>query len=853
MTGVDPFILLGQACALVELTLGVDHCRAIEITPGGHVVLRASIGSNNTFVHCNRDDEENESLATYVAIAGAPVILTSLDGETRFKSTHLRNFHGIRGGAGIAIPQPAGVFGALLAYSNEERAFEEHEIGFLNATASLLGEALQRSRTEDALRRSQSRLTQLIAATLDAVITVDRNMTVIEWNPQAEAAFGVRSRDVVGRPLPNTVIPPSLYQIFEGVMERYRDGDMTVGTRSKARRRTEATARRADGQEFPVEISIDPVGSGPEQTFTAFIRDISERQHAHRELEQREQRFRALVEKSWSGVALLDEDLNFVYAGASTERLLGHREEQLVGKNFFSFVHPRESDSSEQLFRRLTTTPGADLQGELRFLKSDGSWVWLEGFAQNLLHDENVRAIVVNYRDVTQRKATERQLEYQAYYDALTGLPNRLLFRDRVINAIAQARRNRRGMAVMYLDLDHFKNVNDGLGHSTGDALLSEVAVRLATCIRASDTISRLGGDEFTILLNETPTSEAVASVARKILRSLSAPFRVDGHELFVTASIGISLYPADGDDVETLLKCADSAMYRAKELGRNQSQLFTASMNERYVRRLETEQRLHHALERRELELYYQPIYDRSRRRVHSVEALVRWNHPERGLVEPNDFIPLAEDTGLIVPIGEWVLDATCRQLRDWRNRGLVNLCAAVNISAPQLQQENFAGMVLGTLQLHDIDPHLLQLEITESVAVQNIDLTMDVLRELRRIGVGVAIDDFGTGQSSLVYLKRFPIDTIKIDRTFVQDVTTDESAAAIVSYVINLAHSMRLNVVAEGVETDEQYSFLRLYACDLLQGYLFSRPLPAGAAYEFLRSEVRGPKTVEIRNPLA
>src|SRR5260221_3905738 len=214
LTGVDPFILLGQACALVELTLGVDHCRAIEITPGGHVVLRASIGSNNTFVHCNRDDEENESLATYVAIAGAPVILTSLDGETRFKSTHLRNFHGIRGGAGIAIPQPAGVFGALSAYSNEQRALEEHEIGFLNATASLLAEALQRSRTEDALRRSQSRLTQLIAATLDAVITVDRNMTVIEWNPQAEAAFGVRSRDVVGRPLPNTVIPPSLYQIF---------------------------------------------------------------------------------------------------------------------------------------------------------------------------------------------------------------------------------------------------------------------------------------------------------------------------------------------------------------------------------------------------------------------------------------------------------------------------------------------------------------------------------------------------------------------------------------------------------------------------------------------------------------
>src|SRR5258708_9452644 len=473
LTGVDPFILLGQACALVELTLAVDHCRAIEITPGGHVIVRASIGSNATLNHCDRDDEENQSLATYVAIAGAPVILSSLDGETRFKCSHLRAYHRIHGGAGIAIPRPSGVFGAVLTYTNDERMFEEHEIGFLSATANLLGEALQRARTEEALRRSESRLTQLIAATLDAVITIDRAWIVIEWNPQAEAAFGVRPRDVIGRPLPRAIIPPSLHEIFEAVMERYRDRAMTIGTRSKARRRMESTARRADGEEFPVEITIDPVGSGEEKTFTAFIRDISERQRSQRELEQRERRFRVLVEKSWSGVALLDENFDFAYVGASTERLLGYREEELIGKNFFSYVHQRESENSQQLFRRLSGAPGTDMQGELRFLHSDGLWVWLEGFAQNLLHDENVRAIVVNYRDVTQRKETEKQLEYQAYYDALTGLPNPLLFRDRVINAIAQAHRNRRGMAVMYLDLDHFKNVNDGLGHSTGDPLLA--------------------------------------------------------------------------------------------------------------------------------------------------------------------------------------------------------------------------------------------------------------------------------------------------------------------------------------------------------------------------------------------
>jgi diguanylate cyclase (GGDEF)-like protein/PAS domain S-box-containing protein len=536
------------------------------------------------------------------------------------------------------------------------------------------------------------------------------------------------------------------------------------------------------------------------------------------------------VEKSWSGVVLLDQSLAFSYAGASTDRLLGYSEGDLLGASILGFVHPRERHTARQLFADLLEAPNREFQGEIRFLHKNGTWVWLEGFAQNLLHDPSVGAIIVNYRDITQRKATEKQLEYQAYYDALTGLPNRLLFRDRVLTAIAQAQRNRRALAVMYLDLDHFKLVNDGLGHSVGDKLLGQVAERLATSVRASDTISRLGGDEFTLLLNDVGNSDAVAGVARKILHSLARPFKVDGHELFVTASIGISLFPNDGDDVEILLKSADSAMYRAKELGRNQAQLFTASMNERYVRRLAIEQSLHHALERRELELHYQPVYDRLRRPV-SVEALIRWSHPTRGLVPPADFIPLAEETGLIVPIGEWVVREVCAQLRRWHDAGLAALKAAINISAPQLQQPTFTRVVVDALQRNGLAPSALQIEITESVAVQNIDLILQVLKELKQHGVGIAIDDFGTGQSSLLYLKRFPIDTVKIDKTFIQDVTTDDSAAAIVSYVISLAHTLRFEVVAEGVETEEQYAFLRLNGCDRLQGFLFS---PARSANE-------------------
>jgi diguanylate cyclase (GGDEF)-like protein/PAS domain S-box-containing protein len=815
LTGVDPYILLGQACALVELTLAVDHCRVLEITPSGRVALRASIGSNATFNHCQRDDEENESIAMYVSVAGAPVLFTDLGQETRFKSSHLLNDHGIRGGAGVAIPAATGVFGVLLAYSAAERLLAEYEVAFLRSVASLLGEALERNRTEQALRKSESRLKQLIDSTLDAVVTVDRHGRVIEWNPQAEAIFGMKARDVLGRPVPADMIP------------------VTTG----AQRRVEALGRRAGGEEFPIEITIDPVGSGSDRTFTAFIRDISERRRAQEELERREQRYRALVEKSWSGVALLDHNLAFAYAGSSTDRLLGYNERDLLGASFLGFVHPRERTSARQLFADLLGAPNREVQGELRFLHKNGTWVWIEGFAQNLLHDPSVGAIVMNYRDVTQRKATEKQLEYQAYYDALTGLPNRLLFRDRVITAIAQAQRNRRSLAVMYLDLDHFKLVNDGLGHSTGDKLLAQAAERLQGSVRASDTISRLGGDEFTLLLNDVGNSDAVAGVARKILQSLARPFKVDGHELFVTASIGISLHPSDGSDVETLLKAADSAMYRAKELGRNQAQLFTASMNERYVRRLALEQSLHHALERRELELHYQPVYDRARRKPVSVEALIRWNHPTRGLVPPADFIPLAEETGLIVPIGEWVLREVCAQLRRWHDGGLTAMKAAINISAPQLQQPAFTRVVADTLARHALPAPSLQIEITESVAVQNIDAIMQVLTELKELGVGIAIDDFGTGQSSLVYLKRFPIDTVKIDQTFVRDVTTDDSAAAIVSYVISLAHTLRFEVVAEGVETEEQYQFLRLNACDRLQGFLFSPAVPASEIEKLIR----------------
>ncbi|HEY0156866.1 MAG TPA: EAL domain-containing protein [Thermoanaerobaculia bacterium] len=832
LTGVDPLILVGQACALVELTLQVSHCRALELT-GGRMVVRAALGGNETFAHCDGDAEEDESLGMMTLLADAPVTFSNLAEETRFPATHLRDRHRIRCGAAVAIRTQYGPFGIIAAYSDCDRTFADYELAFLRSTANIVGEAIARAHTEQALRRSEARLRQLIATTLDAVITVDRNLNVTEWNREAEAVFGIPARAAIGHPLRESLLPEGSLRAFRRAIERH-DANRPSPL---LRRRFETFARRATGEELPVEITFAPAGSGNDATFTAFIRDISERKRAERELERREQRFRTIVEKSWSGVVLLDGDIRFSFAGSSTQYIIGYDEQELLGREMLEFVHPREAPAARGIFDEVLARPNHEAHGELRFRHKNGRWVWLEGFCQNLLHEPSVGAIVLNYRDVTQRKETEKQLEYRAHYDSLTGLPNRLLFRDRLVNSISTARRNRVGVAVMYLDVDHFKLVNDGLGHSFGDRLLADVALRLNGALRASDTISRIGGDEFSILLPEVTNTEAVAGVARKVLDCLAQPFNVDGHDLFVTASIGISCYPADGDDAETLLKCADAAMYRAKELGRNQAQLFTASMNERYVRRLALEQHLHHAIERQQLELHYQPIFDRARRTIVSLEALLRWRDPVRGLVPPAEFIQLAEETGMIIPIGEWVLRNACRQLREWHDQGLPDLRVAVNISAVQLQQRGLADTVRAALADSGIPPHTLQLEITESAAMQSFDTTMKVLREIRELGVGMAVDDFGTGQSSLIYLKHFPIDTVKIDKEFLRDVTTDETAAAIVSYVINLAHTLQLKVVAEGVETEEQYTFLRHYACDLLQGYLFSRPIPAGDVLPFLR----------------
>jgi diguanylate cyclase (GGDEF)-like protein/PAS domain S-box-containing protein len=445
------------------------------------------------------------------------------------------------------------------------------------------------------------------------------------------------------------------------------------------------------------------------------------------------------------------------------------------------------------------------------------------------IHDREGHATgaVIVFRDVSAARAMALQMTHSAEHDFLTGLPNRMLLNDRVSQAISAASRHAKKVAVLFLDLDGFKHINDSLGHPIGDKLLQSIAKRLANCVRGSDTVSRQGGDEFVVLLSEVEHSEDAAITAKKMLRAVAEPHSINQHELHVTTSIGVSIYPDDGMDAETLIKNADTAMYQAKENGHQCYQFFTPAMNVRAVERQSIEESLRRALERQEFKVHYQPKVDLRTRQITGAEALIRWTHPVRGAVSPAEFIPVAEDSGLILSIGNWILREACQQARAWLDAGLALATMAVNISAVEFRDEHFLEGVFAILQDTGLDPRSLELELTESVLMKRAETSQAILKTLRARGVQVAVDDFGTGYSSLSYLRKFPIDTLKIDQSFVRQITTAPDETTIVTAVISMGRSLKLRVVAEGVETQEELVFLQAQQCDEAQGYYFSRPV--------------------------
>ena len=569
------------------------------------------------------------------------------------------------------------------------------------------------------------------------------------------------------------------------------------------------------------------------------IAAVIDRRRSEEALRESEQKFRTLADTAPAAIFIY-QGTRFLYANEATATITGYpRDEFLALPTFWEILHPDDKDEVQR--RGLARQQGESVPNryEIRIIRKDGEERWLD-YSAGIVEYCGKPAVMGTAFDITERKHAESQIASLAYHDTLTGLPNRLLFSDRLEQAILQGQRRTWRLGVLFLDLDRFKVINDSLGHGVGDRLLQALARRIASTLRSEDTVARLGGDEFTLLLPNVGRVEDVTLVAEKLLEAVRRPVRIDNSELFVTASIGISLFPDDGDDPDVLVKNADTAMYRAKELGRDNYQMYAPAMNATAVERLALETSFRRALSRDELLLYYQPILDLATGEPIGVEALLRWNRPGVGLVSPLDFIPMAEATGLILPIGPWLLKTACNQVKRWHQTIRPGLRLAMNLSARQFQQPDVAASVQRALRAADFPTDCLDLEITESWAMQNADAAILTMRELKALGISLSIDDFGIGYSSLSYLKRFPIDKLKIDRSFIKDIPSDPDDTAIVAAVLALAQSLKLKVVAEGVETEEQREFLTGLGCDQAQGYLFGRPLPAEECERLLRSRV-------------
>ena len=570
-------------------------------------------------------------------------------------------------------------------------------------------------------------------------------------------------------------------------------------------------------------VSVYTDDNGEVAGIIGVLTDITERKQAEIRLRESEEKFRLITENIDDLVVLLDVEGRRLYNSPSYSRIF--RTSQLT-EDSFSDIHPDDRERIRRLFKDTVET-GEGRRDQFRFVQPDGSIRYIESQGSVIRDDTGkVSKVIVVSRDITERRETEERIRHLAQHDALTNLPNRVLLLDRIAQAIVRAQREHLQVAVFFIDLDRFKTINDSLGHQTGDQVLLTMARRLTEALRETDTVARFGGDEFVVLLPDVAGAESVGGVARKILEAIQTPVVIDGHEMQVTGSLGIALYPQDGSDAEALMSKADTAMYHAKSSGRNNYQFFTEALNAAVQQRLATESGLRQALVRNEFELAYQPQIDLRTGEVVAVEALLRWRHPRDGIVLPGEFIRVAEEIGLIIPLGEWVLRKACEQNRRWQLAGKPPVRMAVNLSARQFTQKNLAEKIRQALAETGMEAKYLELEITESEMMEHASVTVNSLHEIYAMGVRVSIDDFGTGYSSLSYLKQLPIDRVKIDKSFVRDIHTDPDDAAIVAAIIAMGHVLKLSVVAEGVESESQLNFLRLQACDEAQGYFIARP---------------------------
>ncbi|HEY5898790.1 MAG TPA: EAL domain-containing protein, partial [Burkholderiales bacterium] len=551
----------------------------------------------------------------------------------------------------------------------------------------------------------------------------------------------------------------------------------------------------------------------------------------------RDEQFRSLAGSIPEGFWIVDtQGEQAVYLSPAFAAIAGFVPRPLAGawKRWKSLIH---ADDRPRTLAAYAGIGLGQLDVEHRITRPDGEvrWVHVTGFPVREATGESLR-VAGTIADITEKKRALEALLHQAHYDALTDLPNRIMCFDRLAQALGQARRRKSSVATLFLDLDRFKTVNDTLGHAVGDGLLRETARRLSECVRAGDTVARVGGDEFVVILTELTRPEDARAVAQKMIDRIAEPMMIAGREVFISTSIGIAVYPTDGEEGDTLVKNADAAMFSAKEAGRNNYRFYTAAMNERAMQNLLLENDLRRALERAEFLLHFQPKQDMASGRVAGLEALLRWQHPQRGLIGPGHFVPLLEDSGLIVRVGEWTLRAVCTQIRDWQRQGVPTVPVAVNIVAKQFLHHDVVAVIDAALAASGIEPRYLEVEITESDAMERPEVVVPILRRLKERGIRVAVDDFGTGYSSLAYLKRLPVDTLKVDRSFVTGLPDDPDDVPITRAIVAMGQTLGLKIIAEGVETPAQRSFLKNLGCNELQGFIYSDPLSAAECARFL-----------------
>ncbi|WP_236185832.1 sensor domain-containing protein [Pseudomonas juntendi] len=726
--------------------------------------------------------------------------------------------------------------GSWRCYDIREQVLTRNAEGLVTRIIGVGKDVTVQIEASESLRDSEQRYRMLAESISDVIFSTDNLLQLNYVSPSVQSVLGYQAEWIFTNGWQSIIANPAqltgIYSLMERVSKAMGDAEQLAQLRSQLPTQLFLfDCLRADGRKIPIELRLVLVWDD-DQRFEGVLgvgRDISQQRRAEKDL-----RMAATVfEHSTSATLITDPAGYIVQANEAFSRVSGYAVSDVLDQ-LPSMLTVDEQQESHLRYVVKQLHQRGSWEGEVWLKRRDGdhypAWVGITA----VLDDEgDLASYVCFFTDISERKASEQRIHRLAYYDALTHLPNRTLFQDRLYNALQQAERQKAWVVLMFLDLDRFKPINDSLGHAAGDRMLKDMALRLLACVDDDDTVARMGGDEFTLLLQPRATREMALNraihVAENILASLVRPFVLENREFFVTASIGIALSPQDGSELSQLMKNADTAMYHAKERGKNNFQFYQAEMNASALERLELESDLRHAMEQNEFILYYQPQFSGDGKRLTGAEALLRWRHPTRGLVPPGDFIPVIEELGLVVDVGDWVLREASRQLKAWHKAKVRVPKVSVNISARQFSDGQLGTRIATILEECGLPPACLELELTESILMREVNEALQILASLKNLGLSIAVDDFGTGYSSLNYLKQFPIDVLKIDRTFVDGLPEGEQDAQIARAIIAMAHSLNLAVIAEGVETHEQLEFLREHGCDEVQGYLFGRPMPA------------------------